>query len=68
MWQHTLRSLAEHLGCAGEVVTVIVKVDRRCQWKRLGDLRYNFLLRSIGRRPRLTGAPPRPRRLRQSRS
>ena len=52
MWQHTLRSLAEYLGGGGEVETKVFKVDRRRQWKRIGNIRYNSLLRSMAPRRR----------------
>jgi hypothetical protein len=53
-WQHTLRSLAEHLGAAGEVVTTTVCVDRGRQWSRAANIWHNAGIRSG---IYMTGAP-----------
>jgi hypothetical protein len=53
-WQHTLRSLAEHLGAAGEVVTTTVCVDRGRQWARAANIWHNAGIRSG---IYMTGAP-----------
>jgi hypothetical protein len=51
MWQHTLRALATHLGVEDPAVdTQVVCVDRRRQWRRIGNLRHDVLLHTL-RRP-----------------
>src|SRR4029079_17512945 len=45
-WQHTLRSLAEHLGATGEVATTTVCVDRGRQWSRATNIWHNAGIRS----------------------
>lgn len=44
MWQHTLQSLADYLGSSAPVVTKIVCVDKKRQWKNFRNVRYNGLL------------------------
>ena len=53
-WQHTLRSLAEHLGATGEVATTTVCVDRGRQWSRATNIWHNAGIRSG---IYMTGAP-----------
>jgi hypothetical protein len=53
-WQHTLQSLAEHLGATGEVVTTTVCVDRGRQWSRATNIWHNAGIRSG---VYMTGAP-----------
>jgi hypothetical protein len=45
-WVHTLRSLAAHFGTEGEVVVERVCVDRRREWKRVGNVWHNAGIRS----------------------
>jgi hypothetical protein len=46
-WEATLRNVAARLGAAEATVeTEIVCVDRRRQWRRVGNVRYNAGLRS----------------------
>jgi hypothetical protein len=46
-WQATLRNVAARLGAdQAEVETEIVCVDRRRQWRRAGNVRYNAGLRA----------------------
>ena len=45
-WQHTLRSLGEHLGATGEVETTTVCVDRGRQWSRATNIWHNAGIRS----------------------
>jgi hypothetical protein len=45
-WQHTLRSLAEHLGATGDVETTTVCVDRGRQWSRAANIWHNAGIRS----------------------
>jgi hypothetical protein len=45
-WQHTLRSLGEHLGATGEVETTTVCVDRGRQWARATNIWHNAGIRS----------------------
>ncbi len=46
-WQHTLRSLATHLGVADPVVeTRSVCVDKRRQWSNLRNIRYNSFFKT----------------------
>lgn len=47
MWQHTLRSLAEHLGGQGEVETRVVKIDKKRQWRHVGNIRHSAMLRGL---------------------
>lgn len=50
MWQHTLRALAAHLGVEAPTVdTQVVCVDRRRQWRRIGNLRHDALLHTLTR-------------------
>ena len=58
MWQHTLHALAEYFGATGEVETVKVKVDRRRQWSRFGNLRHNSMIRTWIRKPFGWGEKP----------
>lgn len=44
MWQHTLKSLADYLGSSAPVDTKIVCVDKKRQWKKFGNVRYNAVL------------------------
>ena len=45
MWEDTLRNLAAHLGSEEpEASTKVVCVDRRRQWKRIGNLRHDAVL------------------------
>jgi len=46
MWQHTLRSLATHLGVDAEPETEIVCVDKKRQWRLIGNVRHNAMIRS----------------------
>jgi hypothetical protein len=41
IWQYTLRSLAARFGVDAPVSTGVVCVDRRMQWRRAGNIRYN---------------------------
>ncbi len=41
MWQHTLRSLAQHFDVKGSVTTTLVKVDKKRLWKNAGNIRKN---------------------------
>jgi hypothetical protein len=46
-WQQTLRTLAARFGVEQATVeTTVVRVDRRRQWARFGNLRYNAGIRS----------------------
>jgi hypothetical protein len=55
MWQHTLRSLAEYLGAPGEATTTKIKVDRKRQWRRFGNIRHNSAIRTMFRRSKSGG-------------
>jgi hypothetical protein len=48
MWEHTLRSLAAHLGSSAEPATEAIKVDRRRLWHNAGNLRKNAAIGSVG--------------------
>ena len=45
-WEHTLRSLARHLGAAGEFEAQTVCVDKKRQWRRAGNIWHNAAIRS----------------------
>jgi hypothetical protein len=45
-WTHTLKSLAAHFGVEGEVERTAVRLDRKRQWSKAGNIRYNALIRS----------------------
>jgi hypothetical protein len=45
-WTHTLKSLAAHFGVEGEVHRTAVRVDRKRQWSKAGNIRYNAFIRS----------------------
>jgi hypothetical protein len=45
-WTHTLKSLAAHFGSEGEVERTAVRLDRKRQWSKAGNIRYNSLIRS----------------------
>jgi hypothetical protein len=45
-WAHTLRSLAAHFGVEGEVQRTAVRLDRKRQWSKAGNIRYNAFIRS----------------------
>lgn len=47
MWQHTLRSLAQHFDVKGEVETDLVKVDKKRLWNNAGNIRKNAIFGSI---------------------
>ncbi len=51
MWHHTLRSLADYFGSPAEVETQRVKVDKRRQWSKVGNVRYNSMIRTWVRKP-----------------
>lgn len=51
MWQHTLRELSSYLGTDSEVETEIVRVDRKRQWKKFGNIRHNSVARTWLRKP-----------------
>lgn len=41
IWHHTLRSIAARFGVEGEVDQESVRIDKKRQWKRVGNIRYN---------------------------
>ncbi len=45
-WRATLRALAERLGSNNEPETSVVCVERRRQWSRAGNVRYNSAFKS----------------------
>jgi hypothetical protein len=45
-WTHTLKSLAAHFGVEGEVQRTAVRLDRKRQWSKAGNIRYNAFIRS----------------------
>jgi hypothetical protein len=45
-WTHTLKSLATHFGVEGEVERTAVRLDRKRQWSKAGNIRYNAFIRS----------------------
>ena len=45
-WRSTLRALATRFGSSGEPQTKIVCIDRRRQWSRAGNVRFNSGFRS----------------------
>jgi hypothetical protein len=47
MWQATLTNLAAHLGHRVEVDTVVLCVDRRRQWRRVGNIRHDATLYAV---------------------
>ena len=51
MWQETLQSLASRLGSDGEVHTTVVRVDKKRQWRRFGNIRHNSVIRTWIRKP-----------------
>lgn len=57
MWEHTLRSLARHLGSNHEPTTDRVKVDKRREWKNFGNIRRNAMLTGLFRRKSRGGDP-----------
>jgi hypothetical protein len=50
MWEHTLRSLAGHLGSKHEPTSERVVVDPKRQWKHFGNIRRNAMLTGMFRR------------------
>ncbi|MFO7548882.1 MAG: hypothetical protein R6X29_08470 [Acidimicrobiia bacterium] len=48
MWQHTLRSLAAHLGVTADPETELLKVDRKRLWHNAGNIRKNAAIGSVG--------------------
>lgn len=48
MWADTLRALAARFGADAEPTTEIVCVDRKRQWAKIGNLRWNAAMRSLG--------------------
>lgn len=57
IWAHVLRSLADHVGAAGEVVQEVVCVDRKRQWRYVRNLRYDAVLHALLRPFRRTRGP-----------
>lgn len=51
IWQHTLRALATSLEVDAVPTTEVVCVDRRRQWRRVGNVRHDAALRAL-RHPR----------------
>jgi hypothetical protein len=47
IWQHTLGRLAAHFGVDAPVETQVVCVDRRRQWRRIGNVRHDAVLRAV---------------------
>ena len=47
IWAHVLASLAAHFGVRAPVEVRRSVVDRRLQWSRAGNIRYNALIRSV---------------------
>lgn len=47
MWVHTLRALAASLGSDADPTTAVVCVDRRRQWRRVGNVRHDPALRAL---------------------
>src|SRR5262245_60192471 len=45
-WQQTLTALARHFEHDAEVDTVVVCVDKRCQWSRWRNVRHSSAIRS----------------------
>ncbi|MDQ3772421.1 MAG: hypothetical protein M3343_10100 [Actinomycetota bacterium] len=45
-WVYTLTALAAHFGVETEVETQVVCVDKRRQWRRAKNIRYNSAIRS----------------------
>jgi hypothetical protein len=45
-WTHTLKSLAAHFGVEGEVQRMAARLDRKRQWSKAGNIRYNAFIRS----------------------
>jgi hypothetical protein len=46
-WTHTMTALASHFGVSeASIDTQVVCVDKRRQWRKAGNLRYNSALRS----------------------
>ncbi|MFQ5968584.1 MAG: hypothetical protein ACE5MI_13405 [Acidimicrobiia bacterium] len=51
MWHHTLRAVAEYFGSDANVEMEKAKVDRKRQWERFGNVRYNSMIRTWIRKP-----------------
>lgn len=47
IWAHVLRSLAGHLGTRGDVTQDVVCVDKRRQWRHVGNVRYDAVLHAV---------------------
>lgn len=47
MWQHTLRSLADHFGVTAEPETTVVKVDRKRLWRNARHIIKNAAIGSL---------------------
>lgn len=45
-WQHTLRALAERFGVQAQVISEYQLIDKRRQWKKVGNVRHNAMVRS----------------------
>jgi len=41
IWHHTLRAIAERFGVKGDVQQESVRIDKKRQWRRAGNIRYN---------------------------
>ena len=46
IWHHTLHAIAARFGVEGKVEQESVRIDKKRQWKRAGNIRYNAGIRS----------------------
>ena len=46
IWRHTLKAIAERFGATGEVTQEAVRIDKKRQWRKAGNIRYNAGIRS----------------------
>ncbi len=46
-WIHTLNALGDYFGKAGDVMTEVACIDRKRQWSRWRNIKYNSLVRSL---------------------
>jgi hypothetical protein len=60
-WQQTLHNLAAHFGVQAPVLYQTVRLDRRRQWSRAGNVWYNAAVRSALHTLAARVHPPRPR-------
>jgi hypothetical protein len=59
-WQQTLHNLAAHFGVQAPVAYQTLRLDRRRQWSRAGNLWYNAAVRSALHNLAARVRPPRP--------